>query len=257
MAQYRFGKLPARNSSKTWLFDDYGAPGLPPPPLRSCNLSRVYTALGTSDPTELFPMDGNDTVGCCTIAGLAHLLTIFNAFLGRKVIPSTADVLKLYYQLTGGPDTGLDLMTVMNYCRQNSFLGEKPILAYAKLDPHNLIHVQYGVYWFGGLYSGMQVQANAIKEFDARKPWTPGKLLNEGHCIVTADYTATEETVLTWGNTELATWPWEKKCVDELYAISPQEAQEPCYCPGFDLVQLQKDLALVTQQPRRGNVEWM
>jgi hypothetical protein len=46
-------------------------------------------------------------------------------------------------------------------------------------------------------------------------------------------------TVLTWGSTQKATWAWWDECVDEAYAILPQQAKE---FDGFDLKQLKADL---------------
>ena len=52
-------------------------------------------------------------------------------------------------------------------------------------------------------------------------------------------------TVLTWGNTQQATWGWWDECVDEAYAILPPEAQNPDFAPGFNIAQLQADLQAV------------
>jgi len=52
-------------------------------------------------------------------------------------------------------------------------------------------------------------------------------------------------TVLTWGNTQLATWAWWDECVDEAYAILPPEAVDPNFAPGFNITQLKADLAAV------------
>jgi hypothetical protein len=55
-------------------------------------------------------------------------------------------------------------------------------------------------------------------------------------------YDAAGVTVLTWGNTQKATWAWWDECVDEAYAILPPEAAKKGFAPGFDIAQLQKDL---------------
>jgi hypothetical protein len=242
-----FGKKEKRNDYRTLQFADYLVPSLPPPPVASDNLARVYKALGVSDPTQLYPMDGNDTEGDCTIAGRGHFITTANAFLGQKVIPAAADVLAFYLQLTGGQDTGLDLLTVCNYCHQNGYLGQAPDLAFVEVDPTNLVHMKTAISMFGFLYVGFQVQANAIKEFQQRKPWTPGKLTQDGHCVVLADYTAADYVALTWGNTQLGTYAWAKECLDEAYAIVPAAASTPGYIPGFNTQQLLADLAAVTK----------
>jgi hypothetical protein len=242
------GKHAKHNDHKyrTLQFGDYVPPGLPEPPAASGNLARAYQSLGTTDATEVFPIDGNDVEGCCAIAGVAHFTTVFNAFVGRKVIPAAADVHALYRLLTGGGDTGLNLLSVMNYLRQNGYLGEKAIFAFVEVNPANLIHVKQAINWFGGLYTGMQVQANAQSDFLNGKPWQPGRLTHDGHLVISADYDETGLKELTWGNVEPATWPWEKQCCDEMYALLPQEAQDPSFCPGFDFAHLQADLQAVT-----------
>ena len=55
----------------------------------------------------------------------------------------------------------------------------------------------------------------------------------------------TELTVLTWGNTQKATWGWWDECVDEAYAILPPEATNGGFAPGFDIAELKADLAAV------------
>jgi hypothetical protein len=49
-------------------------------------------------------------------------------------------------------------------------------------------------------------------------------------------------TVLTWGNTQQATWDWWDECVDEAYAILPPEAEKSGFAPGFNFAQLKTDL---------------
>jgi hypothetical protein len=51
--------------------------------------------------------------------------------------------------------------------------------------------------------------------------------------------------VLTWGNTQQATWAWWDECVDEAYAILPAQAKASDFDPDFDFAQLQADLAQV------------
>jgi hypothetical protein len=86
------------------------------------------------------------------------------------------------------------------------------------------------------------VQEDCIQEFDAHKPWTPGRLTNDGHAVFAVAYDQKGVTVLTWGNTQQATWAWWDECVDEAYAILSPEA--PTF-EGFDLKQLKADLAAV------------
>jgi hypothetical protein len=241
MAQYRFGKHPPQRDYRTLLFRNY-ASKLAAPPASDDVLARVYKQLKTKDPTKLFPMDANDSLGDCTIAALAHAITTYNGLLGKKNIMAQAAVVKLYQHLTGGPDTGLNELDVLNYWRQNAVDGDK-ILAYVSIDPKNHAHVQQAIHLFGGVYLGFQVQQHCQDEFAAHQPWTPGKLTNDGHAVYAVAYDQNLLTVLTWGNTQQATWSWWDECVDEAYAILPPEAAKPGFATGFDFAQLKDDLS--------------
>ena len=54
------------------------------------------------NPTTLFPMDGNDTLGDCTIADLAHATTVYNGLLGKENIMPKASVVALIKSLQAG-----------------------------------------------------------------------------------------------------------------------------------------------------------
>ena len=241
MANYRFGKHPPKVDYRTLRFRNYLTATIAPPPPSFNVLDRVYANLKTSNPANLFPMDGNDTLGDCTIAALAHAITTYRGLLGHENIMSRQAVVKLYEHLTGGPDTGLNEFDVLNYWRQNKVSGDE-ILAYVSIDPKNHTHIEQAIQLFGGAYLGFQVQQNCVQEFDNHQPWTPGPLTNEGHAVYAVAYDPNGVTVLTWGNTQQATWAWWDECVDEAYAILPPEAKKPGFAPGFNIAQLQTDL---------------
>jgi len=242
MSAYRFGKHPPKVDYRTLRLGKYLTSGLAAPPASCDVLTRVYQKLNTSDPTALFPMDGNDTLGDCTIAALAHAETVFNGIIGKRSILAKRNVVKLYLHLTGGVDSGLNELDVLNFWRSNAVSGEK-ILAFAAINVKNHTHVKQAIQLFGGVYLGFQVQQNAVQEFDARKPWVPGPLTNDGHAVFAVAYDSSGVTVLTWGNTQKATWGWWDECVDEAYAILPPEAAKPGFAPGFDFAQLKADLS--------------
>jgi hypothetical protein len=119
------------------------------------------------------------------------------------------------------------------------------IINYVSISPKNHTHVQLAIQLFGGVYLGFQVQQNAVQEFDNHQPWTPGPLTQDGHAVYAVAYDQNGVTVLTWGNTQQATWAWWDECVDEAYAILPPEAQKAGFAPGFNYAQLQTDLSSV------------
>ncbi len=241
MPNYRFGKHPPKIDYRTLRFRTYVTPKLAAPPAAFNVLTGVYKNLKTNSPTKLFPMDGNDTLGDCTIAALAHSETVYRGMVGQKKIMAKPNVVKLYFHLTGGVDSGLNELDVLNYWRHHAVNGDE-ILAYVSIDPKNHTHVQQGIQLFGGVYLGFQVQQNCLQEFEAGQPWTPGPLTNDGHAVFAVAYDQDQLTVLTWGKTQQATWAWWDDCVDEAYAILPPEAKNPKFAPGFDLAQLRSDL---------------
>jgi hypothetical protein len=241
---YRFGKHPPKVDYRTLRLRDYTT-NLAAPPAAVNTLARVYDKLEMSNPATLFPMDGNDTIGDCTIAALAHAVTTYHGLVGNKDIMTKKAVVKLYYHLTGGVDSGLNELDVLNYWKQHSVARDK-ILAFASIDPKNHTHIQQAIQIFGGVYLGFQVQENCVQEFDNHQPWTPGPLTNDGHAVFAVAYDQVGVTVLTWGNTQQATWAWWDECVDEAYAILPPEAKNANFAPGFNIAQLEADLSDVT-----------
>jgi len=244
MSAYRFGKHPPKHDYRTLRLKTYLTPALAPPPPSYDVFPRVYQKLNTSDATKLFPMDGNDTLGDCTIAALAHAITVYRGVLGLEQIPTTQNVIKLYMHLTGGVDSGLAELDVLNYWRKHKVSGDK-ILAYASIDVKNHIHIQQAIQLFNGVYLGFQVQQNCVEQFNAHQPWTPAPLTKDGHAVFAIAYDATGLTVLTWGNIQKATWAWWDECVDEAYAILPPEAKKSDFAPGFNFDQLKADLEAV------------
>jgi len=244
MKSYRFGKHAPKKDYRTLRLKKYLTPQLPAPPPSVDTLARVYAKLGINDPGTLFPMDGNDTLGDCTIAALAHAITVNDGLVGTKKIMTRQAVVKLYLHLTGGEDTGLDEMTVLKYWQKIAVDGEK-ILAFAAIDPKNHDHVKQAVQLFGGVYIGFQVQQNCVSDFDNGRPWIPGQLTTDGHAVYVVGYDEETVTVLTWGSTQKGTWDWWDECVDESYALLPQEAKKRDFSPGFDFAQLKKDLGAV------------
>jgi len=244
MPNYRFGKHPPKIDYRTLKLKNYLKSSLAAPPPSYDVLADVYKKLKVSNPASLFPMDGNDSLGDCTIAALAHAETVYNGMVGKKKIIAQQDVIKLYMHLTHGVDSGLNELDVLNFWQSNGVDGDR-IMAFVAIDSKNHVHIQQAINLFGGVYLGFQVQQNAIQDFDARKPWTPGPLTNDGHAVYAVGYDATGVMVLTWGNTQQGTWAWWDECVDEAYAILPPQAKQSDFDSGFNFKQLKADLAAV------------
>ena len=106
---------------------------------------------------------------------------------------------------------------------------------------------------FGGVYIGVQLPKSAQTQKDG---WTvtsgpdakPGSW--GGHCVNLVDYTSDGPTCVTWGQTMPMTWEFFDTYCDEAYAaISPDFVGDGGQTPsGFDLGQLQSDLAQITSK---------
>lgn len=241
----RFGKLPPKIDYRTLNFQRYIKEDIPEPPEKYEAVDRVMRHLNSLDNiSSLFPMDANDQVGDCTIAGAAHAITVYHGLIGQRDVPAEKEVLKVYNHLTGGVDSGLYMLDVLNYWRRTGMFNNQ-ITAFMRVNAHNHVHVKQAINLFGGLFMGFQVPEDAIQQFNERKPWTVGKLLYAGHAVHVTGYDSESVNVLTWGTTQRGLWSWWDYCVDECYAILPPEAKEPGFTPGFDFVKLQDDLSEV------------
>lgn len=251
----RFGKLPVKSDYRTLRFGAYATPQLPAPPTSFSILEAdVFPSLQLAVPpsdsavSDLFPMDGNDQYGDCAAAGLAHAVTVWQGMIGTRMVIPQALVEKLYFQLTGGTDSGLVLLDVLNYWRKNRITGVwggEKIVAYVRLNPHNHTHIQQAISIFGGVYLGFQCQENVESDFEAGRVWTPGKLTNSGHCVYAVGYDPQTVDVLTWGSHHRGTWEWWDQCVDEAYCVLPSSASSPNFAAGFDIAKLRHDLGMV------------
>jgi hypothetical protein len=232
------GKLPKKSDYRTLRFGSYSK-ALPPAPTAFNVLSRII-----GDPKTLFPMDGNDQYGDCTCAARAHAETVFNALTGSAVIPTTEEVLAFYNKMTGGQDTGCNELDILKAWKKKQAFDDK-LVAFVSVDPKNIEHVKQAIALFGGAYIGFQCQENVMRDFEAGRPWTPGKLTNDGHAVYVVAYDADTVTVLTWGTTQKGTWAWFLECCDECYGLLPIEAELDGFAPGFNFSQLKTDLLLI------------
>ncbi len=243
----KFGKLNPRLDSRTLKTEDFLPSDLLPAPSRYDVLSSVYLQTGQYDETQLFSMDGNDKHSCCTIAALAHAITVYRGLLGEvKIIPEQT-VIDVYLQLTGGADLGLTALDVLNWWRKNPVEGDQ-ILAYASLDISEPENVKQAIHLFGGLYLGFAVQKNAESDFQNGITWTPGNNTGQGHAVFVTGYEEDSITILTWGKKQLATWDWLFDQGDEAYVILPPEAESYGFADWFDFEQLRSALAKITTQ---------
>jgi hypothetical protein len=230
--RYKLGRLPATRPFGVSDLSVYAVGRLPAPPTE------------VAVPKATFPMDGNDQYGDCTMAGVAHLISAWNAEVKEKeAIPSSKAVVAEYLKLTGGQDTGLNEANVLQTWHRSGLFGHK-IEAYAPVSPSNIVEIQQAIAFYGGAYLGIQCPESAQEQFAADEPWTfvKGSPVEGGHCIVALGYVPSGALCATWGGIALVTWQFLAHFLEEVWAaISPQFVAAG-KVPRLDLATLEADL---------------
>jgi hypothetical protein len=206
----------------------------------------VFFPFDMREVASLFPIDANDRLGCCVVAGAAHYITNEHLRIGQILIPTESEVIKIYRKLSGCKDSGLVMLDFMKYWHKNPLFGHK-IEAFGRVDYKNEKLVKQCIQLFGGIDLGFLVQNDAIKDFESGTPWTPGPNDGGGHCVIAAAYDKDYYYILTWGGIIRATKAWWLAQIDEAFAILPPEYKEPGFAPGFDSETLLNDYNAVTK----------
>lgn len=196
-----------------------------------------------------FPMDGNDQYGDCTMAAAAHLIQSWNAQVDVNMpVPTSTEVVAEYLKLSGGADTGLVESQVLKKWMSSGLWGNK-IAGYAPVNVHSLDSLKQAVAYFGGVYVGIQVPANAMQQFQAGQPWTltpdwQNQSIDGGHAIPILGYDEQWMYCVTWGAVQEMAWDWWSAYGDEAWVVLSEEYEKAGHpIDGIDVATLQADLA--------------
>lgn len=246
-SKMKLGKKAVKHDKRTLRLAPY-LQSVPLPP------SSVDYTLGKTD----WGMFVNDQLGDCTIAGVGHADQVWGINLGRTMPMFTdAEIIKYYIDWDGyvvgdsNTDNGGVELDVLNNWRKNGFYTNK-LLAYGSVSPQNTLRVQQSIWLFGVVYIGVELPITAQHQ----DIWDEVKGTNDavpgswgGHCVIVCAYDLDGPTCITWGKPKKMTWRFFDKYCSEAYALlSPDwiysdiTALSPS---GFDIVQLQRDLAQV------------
>lgn len=211
-------------------------------------------------------MYGNDSLGNCVIAGMAHLEGVFTAIKYGTPSIFTLDQIVMMYSAIGGyvpgnpnTDNGCDEQTALAYWQKNGFLGHS-IAGSLAVDATNVNECVMASWLFSNLMLGMDLPdawvnpAPSASSFiwDVAGPPNP----DNGHCVVSAKGAVTTGLVIeTWGLCGILTWEAVRKycqtSVDgELYTVLTPEIIELATNKspnGFDWASLQDDFAAIGQ----------
>ncbi len=240
---------------------------LPPDPRAQARLLRVDSYVKTLPPSPPAidwqaavrnpGMMLNDSLGCCTIAGLGHELQVVTANRGRQVDVTDADVLKAYVEACDydpndpSSDRGGVMTEVLNYARKTG-IGAHRIGAYAAVSSQDEAKVRSAIHLFGGLYVGVALPLSGQTQDIWRVALGSGSAARAGswggHAIFIGGYDEHGLWCITWGGKKRMSWDWFFAYCEEAYAIlSTDWVDGTGPAPsGLDVSALAQDLKEVT-----------
>ncbi len=250
----KFGKLPARFSTKALRLKDYVSASYVPPAYVSYTwgINDWGMMINGPDPAEPSIPDG---LGDCTIAACGHAVQVWTR---GKITPPDNTILSAYEKwcgyVLGNPNTdngGVETDVLHDWL--DSTLGGHVLRAYVSPQPQNFGHIMTSVALFGGVYIGLQLPNSAVTQNQNGQIWDVVKNdggIAGGHAVYCPAYHfkdptaggATTITCITWGQLQKMTVAfWDKYC-DESHTLLGA-AWQPS---GINLAQLEADMALVT-----------
>jgi hypothetical protein len=186
--------------------------GTEPVALPPAKLSVAWTAT-VPDPND----ENNLEYGDCVFAMLAHFVQTASACVGREVTISREDVLKAYFQYTGGRDTGAVITDVLDLFCGVGLWGHKG-LGYAACPSNHRVMAQV-IDIFGGLCLGLDMPTTAKGQavWDA----VPGMLVGDwgGHGAFGGSHNPFGILVDSWGERIPATYDFLDPCASERYVV--------------------------------------
>jgi hypothetical protein len=220
---------------------DYTAALAPPP-------EKVYWEYKV--PASEWGAMGNDTVGDCEIARIAHMVMCFTAHTGAIAIPTVDEVIAVYSAITGyDPNTGANdngaaTPDVLNYWQTTGIAGHK-IAGWVQVA-NNQLAIEQAVYLFGGVAIDIAVYQSMMDQTNANQAWdNPSGSLLGYHAVPVFGYGSEGNTCVTWGALQQTGWATCMQILQGAYAVVSQDwinqTTGKTYS-GLDLITLTADL---------------
>lgn len=207
-----------------------------------------------------WPMDHNDTVGDCVVAGVDHALQAISVLLGTGRANWTDAQMLKYYQTQnpgfrswsdggGANDQGMVIQDFLNY-----LVKDGTILGFGLVDHTNEDEVKAALYLGLALVTGETLdvaqQTQQVWDYVKRSPvWG-------GHCTTSVAYGDTSGSLsdlfktITWGEALEATAAFLKNQISEVYFIIPADlAAHPAFRSGYDLASFGAAFTAITGKP--------
>lgn len=234
----KLGKLPPA-PSKSGPIGDYGP--IPAAP-------STYFG-GLVYPPNYYPMDGNDVYGDCVMAGADHMLGRFNQLsptTDNTPRPTLAEIEAEYFKLTGGPDSGLVIQSVLEVWATQG-LWSTTIAAFAPVVLGNRAQLSQAIYYYGAVKIGIQCPESAQTAYWDLGAWhyVPGSPIVGGHEIVAIAYDLEYVYCCSWGTVVAVTYNFLNHYADEMWALIPPQFVNAGGSPRLNIAALRADLGLL------------
>jgi hypothetical protein len=153
---------------------------------------------------------GNDTLGDCVIAGIAHLIGVFTGNSGEPVLFTLPQIIKLYSAIGGyvpgdeSTDNGCDEETALNYWENNGFPdGENKVSGIISVNPNEPRIYRTALWLFENLFFGCELPDEWITPFPSGNgfKWGVAGPANpdNGHCFIGCAYKEEGIIIDSWG----------------------------------------------------------
>jgi hypothetical protein len=193
--------------------------------------------MGGNGPDPTLMVNGGQPVGdCgpCVCPMHADMLTAVLTGLGLPGNTMTSDqVVTLYFQYTGGQDTGVDLGDWLLWLFQQGLIEGFVAIPLAQMDA--------ALGYFNVVVTGVNLNPNADQQVTDNVPWDvgPGDMPDpsEGHAVLYAEAQSASGPYgwITWGQVQPSTHAWKVACPQQAFAvISKQEAEAKGFTAQFD-----------------------
>lgn len=205
-------------------------------------------------PEDAWQMFGNNRIGNCTCAAVAHMIMLFTAHTGTIFIPDEKDIIAAYSAVsgynpvTGANDNGADLPTVLNYWMRTGIAGHK-IAAWADIDPRNAEAQKHGIHIFGATYDAIMLPNSAMDQFSANQNWEfvqPDGGQDGGHCVPRFGYGSEGYACVTWAKDQKGGNAfWQQYLFESCVVITEDWLKDGATPSGFNMDALVADIKAI------------
>ena len=199
-------------------------------------------------PNYTYPMDGNDTVGDCVVAGFDHARqTITGLLTGTQQNFTQQQIWDLYK--TQNPnfpteDNGMDIQTFLEYLVANKY-----ILGFALVDYTNKELLRSAIYLGLAIMTGVQLRQAQMTQFETGMWDYVNSPIEGGHCVPANGYNNSPDILdfVSWGKLIGGTQNFVTNQMDEAWFILTQEhVDHPDFRNHFDLAGFSQAVAEIT-----------